>query len=116
MRTKIAIILATVALLAFIGMAWGSYWIYSNTVNENVSSYNLILSSDNLSPHQYDNVTFIATLDLNGNPAGSGNTIQFYQGTSVLGSNVTDSNGNAIWTCNMTNTGSLDFHAGYFVS
>jgi hypothetical protein len=89
--------------------------IYSNTVTENVSAYTVTLASNNLNPIQYNNVTFTATLDLNAVPAGAGKTISFYQGATLLGTNLTDSNGVAVYTVNMTNIGALEFKAGFLV-
>ncbi len=94
---------------------FATYMIYSNVVTENVSAYTVTLASGNLNPIQYQNVTFTATLDLNGVPAGSGKTIHFYQGVTELGTNITDVDGVAVWVWNMTNVGALDFKAGYLV-
>ena len=114
--SKLLVFIGVFAVICLTVVGFAAYMIYSNPVTVNVSQYTLTLSAQPLSVNQYENVTFTATLDLDGDPAGQGHIILFYQGQTLLGTSVTDEFGMASLVWNATNVGSIEFKAGYEVT
>lgn len=108
---QICAIIAVVSLV-FAGVG---YYIYSiETITVSVSEYVLHLTSDTTTPVRYQNVTFTATLTRQSLPI-YGATVELLRDGSLIENNITNGLGQAIFTVNMTEVGSPNFQARYFV-
>lgn len=100
--------------IALSGVAYASYWVYSNVITVTPNTYSLTLSIDNTSPNQYDNITLSAILNKNGSPAADGLTIHFFKDNIDIGTALT-LEGTALFQYNYTDTVAHQFKAGYEV-
>jgi hypothetical protein len=115
--------IATVAFILFLALttvAYGSYSIYSNIVNNAVSDYTFgTMTTSNAAPQKNQNVTFTGTLKLGTAPA-AGKTVFLMRTTdnstwTQAASNVTDTTGTFIFTVNCTQVGHFTYKARFDV-
>jgi len=114
MNTKTKIIIAFILCLSIIAVATAAYWIYSNIVTVTVTEYILELEASNTQVSRYTNITFMATLTIDYMIPVEDASINLLKNDQVIDTRITDSQGIAEFTVNMTDTmGAYNFKAAY---
>jgi hypothetical protein len=113
MRTKIAIVIATVALCSFIAFALAANWYYSLDRQTTIVDYAVTLNNIAAQTTRYSNITMIGQATLGGS-ALPGITVTLFLNGNPVGTNLTDVNGNYRFSYNATDpAGTLyTFRAG----
>ena len=119
MKTRTAIVLATVALISFIAVAFAANWYYFTYTPDRAVAAWLVTINDPGAYVQYDNVTLTGTVTLGGSPQ-SGIFVYIYKSVNlgadveIPGSPVLTTAGSYSLEYNVTeaNGQSLRFRAG----
>jgi len=102
--------------LAMVVVAYAVYTIISPTISVTVGEYRLELSTSSANVPINTTATLNAILLYSNAPVGENYTISFYKDSLFIGSNTTDTSGNATLDWNATTLGTFEFHAEYDVT